>query len=403
MKMLVFYPYVPWPLDRGTFQRTFHLLRALAADHEVDFVALAENGEGMEHAHVFEAFCKRVEFIPFKHPRWQRLLGGRLWNPLPSNIAHWTSDAVRERLADILSEGKYEHVHVCDIALAQYFTGEKRTERLSVDRSRVDLQFQLMEHRTLGLPLRTKWLRCESYAKLWFYERLVSRRAALQVVCGPDDEVFVRKNIRKRTSVEVVGNGVDLSFFRPDATQNEPAIEPTVLFCGAMDYSPNVDALRFWFSGIHERVVAEIPELRVLIVGKSPTGEVRDYAKRKGVIVTGTVPDVRPYYREAWAQIVPLRIGGGTRLKIPESMAMGTPVVSTTIGAQGLDLKHGQEILLADTHDSFAAETIRILRDTSLRQQISESGLAAVRARFSWECIGAKFRNAFSKHNLTHG
>ena len=398
MKILVFYPYIPWPLDRGTFQRTFHLLRALASEHEVDFVALAEDGEGTEHAHVFEQFCKSVEFIPFQHPRWQRLLGGRIVNPLPSNIAHWTSEKVRERLATLLAAGNYDHVHVCDIALAQYFTGALKNERLSVDRSRVDLQFQLMEHRTLGLPFRTKLLRCESYAKLWFYERKISHRAAFQVVCGADDEVFIRRRIRKRTPVAVVGNGVDLSFFTPDAVATLRAETPTLLFCGAMDYSPNVDALRFWFGEIHDRVAARIPNLRVLLVGKSPTAEVLSYGARKGVTVTGTVPDVRPYYREAWAQIVPLRIGGGTRLKIPESMAMGTPVVSTTIGAQGLNLQHGDDILLGDTPEQFADETVRILTETTLRQTIGENGLATVRARFSWERIGQQFRNAFKTH-----
>ena len=317
MRMLVFYPYIPWPLDRGTFQRTFHLLRALAAEHEVDFIALTENGEGAEHAHVFEQFCKRVEFIPFQHPRWQRLLSGRIINPLPSNIAHWTSEAVRKRLAEVLANGGYDHVHVCDIALAQYFTGALRKERLSVDRSRVDLQFQLMEHRTLGLPFRTKVLRCESYAKLWLYERKISQRAALQVVCGADDEVFIRRRIRKRTPVAVVGNGVDLSFFHPTAVAVPRATQPTLLFCGAMDYSPNVDALRYWFKEIHDSVVAKIPNLRVLLVGKSPTAEVSVYASKQGVTVTGTVPDVRPYYREAWAQIVPLRIGAAARLCSP--------------------------------------------------------------------------------------
>lgn len=398
MKILVFYPYIPWPLDRGTFQRTFHLLRALATEHEVDFVALAENGEGTEFAPVFEKFCKRVEFIPFQHPRWQRLLSGRIANPLPSNIAHWTDENVRRRLAELLAEQRYDHVHVCDIALAQYFTGALRNERLSVDRSRVDLQFQLMEHRTLGLPLRTKVLRCESYAKLWFYERKISARAALQVVCGPDDEVFIRRRIRQRTPIAVVGNGVDLTFFTPDAVATERAEKPTLLFCGAMDYSPNVDALRYWFGEIHDRVVARIPDLRLLVVGKSPTAEVSAYAAKPGVTVTGTVPDVRPYYREAWAQIVPLRIGGGTRLKIPESMAMGTPVVSTTIGAQGLNLSHGDDILLGDSPQQFADETVRILSEATLRRDIAENGLKTVRARFSWERIGQQFRNAFKKH-----
>ena len=396
MKILVFYPYIPWPLDRGTYQRTFHLLRALAAEHEVDFVALSENGEGMEHAEVFEKFCRRVEFIPFQHPRWSTLLGGRLLNPLPSNIAHWTSVVVRERLAQLLAAEHYDHVHVCDIALAQYFTGSNRPVRLSVDRSRVDLQFQLMEHKNLGLPLRTKLLRCESYAKLWFYERQIARRAKLQVVCGPDDEKFVRRYIARRAPVKVVGNGVDLDFFRPDAVDTPRAKEPTLIFCGAMDYSPNIDALRWWFGGIHERVAARVPGLRVLIVGKSPTEEVKAHALHRGVTVTGTVPDVRPYYREAWAQIVPLRIGGGTRLKIPESMASGTPVVSTTIGAQGLGLVHGSDVLLGDTPEAFANETVCMLTDSTLRGELTESGLGTANARFSWQHRGREFCNAFT-------
>jgi glycosyltransferase involved in cell wall biosynthesis len=162
-----------------------------------------------------------------------------------------------------------------------------------------------------------------------------------------------------------------------------------------MDYSPNVDALRWWFGGIHERVAARVPGLRVLIVGKSPAPEVQAYAAHEGVIVTGTVPDVRPYYREAWAQIVPLRIGGGTRLKIPESMAMGTPVVSTTIGAQGLDLTHGSDTLLADTVETFADETVRILTDRPLREQLAERGLATATGRFSWQQRGREFCDAF--------
>ncbi len=398
MKILVVYPYIPWPLDRGTFQRTFHLLRALAAEHEVDLFALSENGEGMEHRAVFEQFCRRVTFVRFEHPQWAGLLRGRLLNPLPSNIAHWSDGGVRAALERQLAETRYDHVHLCDIALAQYFADSGRRERISVDRSRVDLQFQLMEHRSLGFPLRTRLLRMESYAKLWFYERRMARRARLQVVCGPDDERFVRRYIRRDTNVAVVGNGVDLGYFHPASVNTARAAEPTVLFCGAMDYSPNVDALRWYFSEIHERLRERIPGLRVLLVGKSPGAEVLGHGRLPGVTVTGTVPDVRPYYRRAWVQIVPLRIGGGTRLKIPESMAMGTPVVSTTIGAQGLDLGSGKDVLLADTAGEFAAATARALTDHALRSRLTEEGLKTVRERFSWQTLGRQFCELFKTH-----
>jgi glycosyltransferase involved in cell wall biosynthesis len=158
-----------------------------------------------------------------------------------------------------------------------------------------------------------------------------------------------------------------------------------------------VDALRWFFAEMHEPLRRRIPDLRVLIVGKSPAAEVQAYAQRPGVTVTGSVPDVRPYYRSAWLQIVPLRIGGGTRLKIPESMAMGTSVVSTTIGAQGLGLRHEHDLLLADTPEAFVRETARALMDPALRSHLEREGMRTVHARLSWPSLGQKLSDYYAK------
>lgn len=390
MRILVFYPYIPYPIDRGTFQRTFHLLRALARDHEVDLLALAENGENMDQKEVFESFCREVEFVSFEHPEWQKLIPGRITNPLPANVAHWTLPHVAEALAKRLVRVQYDVVHVCDLVLAQYFVKEHRNQRIVVDRSRVDLQFQLMEHQRMNFPFKAKMLRYEAYAKLWLFERKIGRRAAMEVVCGPDDEVFLHKYIDRDMPIEVIANGVDLDYFHPDAAPDARASVPTILFCGAMDYNPNIDALRWYFGEIHASLKRLVPKLEVLIVGKAPVAEVRAYGQRDGVTVTGGVPDVRPYYRRSWLQIVPLRIGGGTRLKIVESMAIGTPVVSTTIGAQGLDLVHKKNILLADTAEDFAKETAAALQDAALRSSVEVAGLATARERLSWPMLGRR-------------
>jgi glycosyltransferase involved in cell wall biosynthesis len=164
-----------------------------------------------------------------------------------------------------------------------------------------------------------------------------------------------------------------------------------------MDYSPNVDALRWYFGEIHARLAQAVPGLKVLIVGKAPVAEVQAHGKLPGVTVTGGVPDVRPYYRRAWLQIVPLRIGGGTRLKIPECMAMGTPVVSTTIGAQGLDLVHDGDILLADTPADFARETARALTDAGLRARVEAAGLRTVNERLGWPRLGKKLSDLYAE------
>lgn len=396
MRILVVYPYVPYPPDRGTFQRTYHLLRALARNHEIDLFALCENGEREDQKAHFETFCRRVEFVRFAHPAWPRLFPDRLLHPLPTTIRHWRLPHLAEALERFVQGQTYALAHVCDIVIAQYFfQGTLKTMRLSIDRSRVDLQFQLAQRAALSHGFRQTLLDWENLAKLRRYEVKVARRAALEVVCGPDDDNFIRRDICRDVPVLVITNGVDLEYFRPDSTPVPRDPLPTVLFCGAMDYSPNVDALRWFFEEIHDKLREWVPDVRVLIVGKAPLAEVKAYAERPGVTVTGGVPDVRPYYRRAWLQIVPLRIGGGTRLKIPESMAMGTPVVSTTIGAQGLELRHREDILLADTADAFVQETATGLRDDNLRHRLEEIGRKTVQDRLSWTTLGQKLSDTY--------
>ncbi|MDB6071754.1 MAG: hypothetical protein JWL81_2925 [Verrucomicrobiales bacterium] len=410
MKLLVFYPYAPWPLDRGTYQRTFHLLKALALHHEVDFVALIEKTEGTEVTDatkaIFEEFCNEVEFIPFEHPPWQKLFPQRILNPLPGNVHHWQQPHISEAINRRLTPGRYDLVHIVDLVLVPYVLPHVHHTPYVVDRSRVDLQFQLMVQATQKKPgLRDRILRWENNFKLRLYERKMASTTALEVVCGPDDKVFIHEKISPNAPVMVVANGVDLDYFRADAAPDARADLPTVIFCGAMDYRPNTDALLWFFESIHDQLLKLIPGVRILVVGKNPIDEVKAYASRPGVTVTGSVPDVRPYYRQAWVQMVPLRIGGGTRLKIVESLAIGTPVVSTTIGAQGLDLVHNENILLADEADSFAAAIARALTDPALRQSIEENGMRTAQDHFGWPAIGARLAGHYDSlisHSSTH-
>ncbi len=394
MNILVIYPYIPYPIDRGTYQRTFHLLRELAREHTVDLIALSENGERLEHRPVFEAFCREVTFVPFQHPQWPKLFPNRRLNLTPPSIRHWQLPHIAEVIRQQVKSRRYDLVHVCDIVLAQYFLDEHKDIPLSIDRSRVDLQFQTQQAAFNTHNIKDKFLAGEHLAKMWLFERKIARRSQLQVLCGPDDEVFVRQRISQEVPLQVIANGVDLDYFKADPEPGPLAAQPTVLFCGAMDYTPNVDALRWFFSGIHERVLKAVPNLQVLIVGKSPLPEVQAYATRPGVTVTGSVEDVRPFYRRSWLQMVPLRIGGGTRLKIVESLAIGTPVVSTTIGAQGLDLKHDTNILLADTIETFADQIVRALQNPPLREHLRVNGIRTARERFGWRQIGAKLCRA---------
>lgn len=389
MRILVVYPYAPYPLVRGTFQRTFHLLRELARHNTVDFFALDEGGVGAPHAHMFAGFCERVHLQPFRHPAWPGMFGSRLAHPTPTTVRHWHDEAAHVALAQFTAGQEYDLIHFCDLVMWPYVKRLPHQCPRVMDRSRVDLMFQTDEVRTLPMGTAERLRRQENIFKLGFLEREAARQLDATVVCGPDDERFLRENVNESANIFVLPNGCDPTFFDADAHQPTPRSDPTWLFCGAMDYSPNVDGIGWYFNAVDRDVRAALPRRRVDIVGKNPLPAVRGYSGLPGVTVTGEVPDVRPHYQSSWFQVVPLRIGGGTRLKIVESLSIGCPVVSTTIGAQGLELRHGEHILLADTPTEFASATVQLATDGALRDRLRTAGRAQVLDLYGWPRLGA--------------
>ena len=386
MRLLILYPYVPYPLNRGTYHRVYNLARELGRYHQIDLFCLDEGGE--ESRKEAFSFCQRLHFEPFAHPPWPRLFPNRLLNPVPTTILHWSSPRVAEALKKFAEGQKYDAVHFCDLVLWQYASLLPRGPLRIMDRSRVDLLFQREELKHLDLSSSERFLRRENIWKLERYERRVAKQLDLTVVCGPEDELYLNRHVPEARKIKVLANGVDETFFSIAKFPPIPDPEPTVLFCGAMDYSPNVDGLKWDFEEVDALLLEKIPNRRILIVGKNPLPAVQALAARPGVTVTGEVPDVRPFYQRAWAQMVPLRIGGGTRLKIVESLALGTPVVSTTIGAQGLDLRHDEHLLLADSPADFATQLGRMLQDANLRTKLRWDGLEQVLTHYTWQQLG---------------
>jgi glycosyltransferase involved in cell wall biosynthesis len=187
-----------------------------------------------------------------------------------------------------------------------------------------------------------------------------------------------------------VPTGVDTAYFRPSgktATRRHHLV-----FTGSMDWLPNEDGIRYFTDQIMPRIKQSVPDVTLTVVGRDPYPSLVELSKRDpSVTVTGRVDDVRPYMEEAAVYIVPLRIGGGTRLKIYEAMAMEKPVVSTTIGAEGLPVTDGAEIVLADTPDSFAAAVVRLLQQENLSAEIGQRAATTVRAKFGWESVADSF------------
>jgi glycosyltransferase involved in cell wall biosynthesis len=390
-RLLIFLPYVPYPLMRGAYQRVYHLAEELGRHFEVDLFCLSSEPADSSHLERFQGFCKRVRFEPFRHVAWPSFLTDRIWHPLPVSVRHWWSDQVLESFREFTAGREYDVVDFCDLVLWPYVKEVFPDHPARVmDRSRVDWMFQTEVMHTLKPGLWGKLKARENLFKIARLEREVRRDLALTVVCGTDDRTFLEGKLGPSDRIFVLPNGADAGFFDADEWPAHPTAHPTALFCGALDYTPNTDGLAWYFEMIHPLVLERCPEFRVILVGKNPTDEVRRYAALPGVDFAGEVPDVRPYYQKAWLQMVPLRIGGGTRLKIAEGLAMANPVVSTTLGAQGLELNHDEHLLLADTPEAFADAMLRYVNDSGLRRGHGAAGRAKILEIYTWGALGRR-------------
>jgi glycosyltransferase involved in cell wall biosynthesis len=217
-------------------------------------------------------------------------------------------------------------------------------------------------------------------------ERRWSGGMAMNIAVSPNDRSELER-LAPGASVVQVSNGVDVDAFQP--RRNPIYGEQAVVSVGGINWLPNRDALAYFSEDIFPRLREMVPGATMTWVGRASGEERADYATRYGVELTGYVPDIRPMVQDAACFVVPLRIGGGTRLKILDAWAMGKAIVSTSIGCEGLEAVDGENILIRDTPDGFAAAVADVLRDASLRDRIGCAGRATVERRYSWEVIGS--------------
>ncbi len=238
-------------------------------------------------------------------------------------------------------------------------------------------------------PLKKAYFNYEA-KRMAEYEKNACNKFDLVFVVSESDKTILRDEFKVTTPIEVIDTGVDTDYFAP---QPEVAVIPNKLvFTGSMDWMPNIDGIRWFVSEVYPLIKEVNSAVTLDIVGRRPTPEVRELALAdKSITVTGDVPDVRPYLARGDIFIVPLRIGGGTRIKIFEALAMAKATVSTTIGAEGLPLKPEKDILLGDTPTEFAAQVNQLLESSDTKDTIAENGFTLVVENYRWEKIAQNF------------
>lgn len=387
---------VPWflfPANTGGRIRTRDILRGMKGGrYEITLVSpepeagAAKSGEIDSVCDRFVGWPNRARGPMFAYTRLRHLAAR-----LPVSVATDWSAAAQQAIEAELATGP--DVAVVDFAHTAVFTPDRLRVPSILFTHNVEAQIFKRHAEVAGNPLaRAVWR--SQWAKMAAFERTtLARFDGVVAVSEQDREIFARDyGIESR--VHVIPTGVDLDYFAmpPQAAADGGQ---TLVFTGSMDWMPNIDATEFFMDEIWPLVLARRPQARAIIVGRSPPPRLIEQARQRGLAIefTGRVEDVRPYVHDAQVYVIPLRVGGGTRLKVFEAMAMGCPMVSTEIGVEGLPLEPGTHYLLADSAAEFAEATLKLLDDPGLRAEMAQVARAHVAKNFSSKGVASAFED----------
>jgi sugar transferase (PEP-CTERM/EpsH1 system associated) len=385
MRILWVKPGGLWPLNTGGRLRSFHLISELSRRHDLTVLtthSAADDPQGLT-SHL--SACRAVESVPYTLPKRGTTRFGlavaRSWlSRYPADLWRWRPAELRARVRQQLAESP-------DLCVADFLVAMPNLPRTGFKPT------LLFEHNVEHMiwkrlhEVETRWpqrlLLALEARKMQRYEAWACARAQLTVAVSEVDRAVLAANAPS-ARIRAIGTGVDTSYFAPNGKPEAPA---TLVFTGSMDWYPNEDAIVHFIDAILPTIRREVSSVSLTVVGRNPTDRVKAAGAAAGVNVTGTVPDVRPYMAQATVYVVPLRIGGGTRLKIFEALAMGKAVVATGVGAEGLPIVSGEHFLQADSAGEFARAVTVLLKNAERRKALGLAGRRLVERCYSWPQI----------------
>jgi sugar transferase (PEP-CTERM/EpsH1 system associated) len=396
MRILIITDYLPYPLFSGDVIRVYNLVRRIARQHQVWLAAplhAPDEADGLSH---LREFCCGVETINLRRrPRLMRLprllrytLAGK-----PFQLEFLYCRELVNKIRQLVSTVDFDIVQIEQSRMALYLEAVPpgvNPKRVLVFHNIASVQYDRISHiaRTPGRRVRT-WLHSRVMRR--WEPRYAERFDHCITVSELDRRLLLTAN--PRLLVDVIPNGVDTRVYHPLSLDEA---QPALLFIGNMSYAPCADAALWFCNQILPHIRRAVGEVQVWIVGSDPSQDVTELSGA-GVHVTGQVRDVLPYYRRSAVCVVPLRAGGGTRLKILEAMALGRPVVSTAIGCEGLDVVDGRHLLVADGSEQFAERTVRLLTDGALYQRIAAEARQLAVTKYDWDVIARQLLDVYSE------
>jgi glycosyltransferase involved in cell wall biosynthesis len=378
-----------WPLNTGGRQRSFQILSALARRHQLTLVTT--HGRDDDPAGLARALphAEAVVSVPYqvaKHgePRFLATLAASWATTAPVDLWKWRVGRFRREVARVLAAGTF------DTVIVDFLFADANLTRRDIPVVFFSHNVEYLIWKRLADIERRPWRKAIleiEWRKMRRSEgRTVRRADATVAVSDADRRLFLAD--APDAAIEIIRTGVDTTYFAPGGAAEIPG---RLVFSGSMDWYPNEDAIAYFSERLLPRLKHARPDVALTVVGRNPGSSLRETATRAGIALTGTVDDVRPFIDEGSVYIVPLRIGGGTRLKILEALAMAKPVVSTTLGAEGLTLAPDRHYIAADGDERFADAVLALLADAPARRRLGQQGRQLVVDEHSWDRVAREF------------
>ncbi len=381
------------PVDTGGKIRSYNILRQLDRAHEVTYLSYYDGPRDEPYEQQLRGEFRGAQILQTGFPvggaRQGLHYASRMAWAAPYAVSKFTSSNVQQLLASWYGERRFD-VAVCDFLSASLNFPSALAIPTLLFQHNVETVLWKRQARYEPNLVKRLTFKLEA-AKMDRYERTTVRRFHHVIAVSEQDRALMTE-MTAPERITVVPTGVDLERYRFSGTISG---DPLVVFTGSMDWEANIDGIEFFCRDVWPQVLAKVPKAKFRVVGRNPHPRVKKLAS-DSVEITGTVPSVIEHLEQAAVFVVPLRIGGGTRLKIYEAMAMGKAVVSTSVGAEGLDVHHGRDIMLADDAPSFANDIVELLTNRELRARFGAAA-AELAAQYSWPAIGRRFADILQK------
>ncbi len=386
MKILFLAFEVPYPLDRGGRIKTFHYLKSLTCNHQVSLAALTRTRDCVENLDRLRAMLSLVDVynIPINLSRLRkvRLALNSLWQMPPFVMSLYASPEGKQRVERLLNGDHFDLVYADHLHMAQYVPRQTRALTL-LDQHNVESVI-LRRFADLQSWKPVQWFARLEHRKMSRYEPETCRRFDAIWVTTEVDQKLIAPWLLPQQHIEVLPIGVDTDYFQPGS--REPDLH-TLISVGTLSWPPNADGVLWFYNEVYPLIRKQVPNTKFVIVGANPPSAIRRLAEGPSVEVTGWVDDIRPYMARSTMMVVPLRGGSGMRVKILNALAMGVPVVSTSMGCEGIAVTPGSDILIADDGDTIEQQIVTLLKDQRLQRRLSTNGVRLVQKRYSWNVV----------------